>query len=82
MFVQEMFLTLTTYIKVWLDFFLQKLMASPANQLIARLLYFPTIVRLMLLSSPKRPWYSRVDDTVILGALPLRRLAQEVSRGL
>ena len=80
MIARDLFQVLAAYIKLWLEFVWQILMASPANEFIARLLYFPTIVRLMLLSSPKRPWYNRVDDTVILGALPLRRLTKEVIR--
>ena len=47
----------------------------------ARLLYLPSLARLSFLWSymKKRNWYDRVDDTVILGALPFRSQTKEVS---
>lgn len=69
----------TAYVGVWLHFLLDELLASPANKLISRFVYVPGIVRLILLSSSKRSWYDRVDDTVVLGILPFRSQTQEVS---
>ncbi|NXH22785.1 PTPM1 phosphatase, partial [Bucco capensis] len=47
----------------------------------ARLLFYPTLLYTAaraLLPGSHRPWFHRIDGTVLLGALPLRRL----SRGL
>ena len=48
------------------------------HKLAARALYFPSVLRLTLLEGPSRRWYDRVDDTVVLGALPFRKQAKEV----
>lgn len=45
---------------------------------LARLLYLPSIVRMTLREGPNRRWYDRIDDTVILGALPFRSQTKEV----
>ena len=45
----------------------------------ARLLYLPSLARMSLLWGRwKRNWYDRVDETVILGALPFRSQTKEV----
>lgn len=45
---------------------------------INRVLYFPSILRMSLLTGPNRRWYDRIDSTVILGALPFRSQTKEV----
>ena len=52
---------------------------TAAHRFIARLLYLPTVLRLMLLEGPSNKWYNRLDDTVILGALPFRSHTKTVS---
>lgn len=44
----------------------------------ARALYFPSILRLLLREGPSHRWYDRIDETVILGALPFRKHTKEV----
>ena len=47
--------------------------------MIPRLLFYPTLAYGMLMEkSGYREWYNRIDETVILGALPFRSLTQEV----
>ena len=51
------------------------------HRIIARLMYFPTVLKLMIRSrGSKYQWYNRVDSTVILGALPFRSQSKEVDR--
>lgn len=46
----------------------------------ARVTFYPTLFYNILMEkiSP-RQWYNRIDDTVILGALPFPSLTKEVS---
>lgn len=47
----------------------------------ARVTFYPTLVYNVLMEKlTPRQWYNRIDDTVILGALPFPHIAQEVSR--
>ena len=51
------------------------------GQLWSRVWYFPGIVynsACVALSSGKYRWFNRIDDTVILGALPFRSQTKEV----
>lgn len=47
----------------------------------ARVTFYPTLFYNILMEkiSP-RQWYNRIDDTVILGALPFPSLTKEVRR--
>jgi atypical dual specificity phosphatase len=41
--------------------------------------FFPTLAYNVLLEKLSlRPWYSRIDETVLLGALPFRSFTEEV----
>ena len=53
---------------------------GPLHKAGARLLYLPSLARMSFLWSylGKKNWYDRVDDTVILGALPFRSQTKEV----
>lgn len=42
---------------------------------VARILFFPALLRLAV---TEKLWYSRIDPTVILGALPLRKQMKKV----
>lgn len=48
------------------------------NKLLARALYFPSILRMTLIEGPNHRWYDRVDGTVIVGALPFKSQTKEV----
>lgn len=52
---------------------------SLLHRIVAQLMYFPTILRLMFREGPKSKWYNRVDDTVLLGALPFRSHTKQVT---
>ena len=51
-----------------------------ARQLLSRAYFLPSILlnSLKLQISEKFKWYDRIDDTVVLGALPFRSQAEEV----
>lgn len=50
---------------------------------LARLLFYPTLAYNVLLEKvSSRRWFDRVDDTVILGALPFRSMTKQVRRTL
>ncbi|XP_060117450.1 phosphatidylglycerophosphatase and protein-tyrosine phosphatase 1 isoform X2 [Heteronotia binoei] len=56
---------------------------------VARLLFYPTLLYTLArewLPGSRRPWFSRIDRTVLLGALPLRgkcrQLVEENVRGV
>ena len=53
---------------------------GPLHKAGARLLYFPSLARMSLLWSylGRRNWYDRIDDTVVMGALPFRSQTKEV----
>ena len=51
---------------------------SMLHKLLARALYFPSILRMSLIEGPNWRWYDRVDGTVILGALPFKSQTKEV----
>ena len=52
------------------------------HKLGARLLYFPSVARATLRwRRGKQNWYDRVDETVLLGALPFRSQTKEVCTG-
>jgi atypical dual specificity phosphatase len=47
--------------------------------MLSRLAFYPTLLyNVVLHQSGVRRWYDRIDETVILGALPFRSLTQEV----
>ena len=41
----------------------------------ARLAYYPSLLYGVLRASPNRQWYNRIDDRIILGALPFHKTA-------
>lgn len=46
----------------------------------ARVTFYPTLFYNVLMERvTKRRWYDRIDEKVILGALPFRSMAQEVN---
>ncbi len=64
--------------RVFLRWFWYTVYGTGFHKLLVRLLYFPSIGRMSLLEGPNRRWYDRIDDTVILGALPFRSQAKQV----
>ena len=48
------------------------------NQMVARMLYFPSILRMCLREGEARRWYDRIDDAIVLGAIPFRSQTKEV----
>lgn len=46
----------------------------------ARVTFYPTLLYNVLMEKvTQRNWYDRIDENVILGALPFRNLSQKVS---
>ncbi len=64
--------------RVILRWFWYTVYGTVVHKLLVRLLYFPSIGRMCLLEGPNRRWYDRIDDTVILGALPFKSQAKKV----
>lgn len=52
---------------------------SMLHKVLARLAYFPSILRMTIREGPNQRWYDRIDQTVILGALPFKSQAEKVS---
>ena len=51
-----------------------------SGSLFGKIAFYPTLYYNLLLSKiTSRTWYSRIDETVILGALPLTQYAKEVN---
>ena len=52
------------------------------HKALARILYIPSIAKMSARSrwnlNPAKQWYNRIDETVILGALPFRNQTKEV----
>lgn len=47
--------------------------------MLQRLIFYPTLAYNVLMTRfAGRPWYNRIDDTVILGALPFRSITQQL----
>lgn len=44
----------------------------------ARVAYYPSLLYGLLRSNPERRWYDRIDNKVILGALPLHKVAEKL----
>ncbi len=64
--------------RVILRWFWYTVYGTVVHKLLVRLLYFPSIGRMCLAEGPNRRWYDRIDDTVILGALPFKSQAKKV----
>lgn len=48
--------------------------------MLARVSFYPTLFYNVFMEKvTKRNWYDRIDENVILGALPFRNMAEEVS---
>ncbi|KAM4721868.1 phosphatidylglycerophosphatase and protein-tyrosine phosphatase 1 isoform 1-T1 [Rhinophrynus dorsalis] len=49
------------------------------QSLAARVIFYPTLLYNVLMEKvSRRKWYDRIDDTVILGALPFRGMSREL----
>ena len=49
---------------------------------VARLLFYPTLAYNVVMEKlSSRRWFDRVDDTIILGALPFRSMTKQVGAG-
>ena len=72
------FSTVAHVAQVLLNWFWVTIDGTFIHRGMARLLYFPSILRLTLAEGPKRRWYDRIDNTVILGALPFRSQTKKV----
>lgn len=54
---------------------------SVMSAALARLLFYPTLAYNVLMEKvSSRRWFSRVDDTVLLGALPFRSMTKQVRK--
>jgi len=52
----------------------------PKETMLARLSFYPTLLYNVLMEKiTSRNWYDRIDDNVILGALPFRGMTNKVS---
>jgi len=50
-----------------------------SSSLLSKIAFYPTLVYNIFLSKvTSRNWYDRIDDTVVLGALPLTGVAKKV----
>ena len=72
------FSTVAHVAQVLFNWFWVTIDGSLLHRGMARLMYFPSILRMTLMEGPKRRWYDRIDDTVILGALPFRSQTKKV----
>ena len=59
----------------------QLMLGLTGPQLLSRAYFFPGVLvcSLKLRISERFKWYNRIDDTVVLGALPFRSQAEEVA---
>ena len=49
---------------------------------LARLLFYPTLAYNVVVEKvSSRRWFDRVDETVVLGALPFRSMTKQVGHG-
>jgi len=49
------------------------------SSVLARILFYPTLAYNVVMEKvTSRQWFNRVDQTVILGALPFRSMTEEV----
>ena len=72
------FSTVAHVTQVLINWFWATIDGSFLHRGIARLAYFPSILRMTLMEGPKRRWYDRIDNTIILGALPFRSQTKKV----
>lgn len=55
--------------------------SSAMSGALARLLFYPTLAYNVFMEKvSSRRWFDRVDDTVVLGALPFRSMTKQVRR--
>ena len=51
------------------------------SSITARVVFYPTLAYNVLIEKlSKREWYNRIDENVILGALPLRSMSEQVNK--
>jgi hypothetical protein len=52
----------------------------PTEKMFARVSFYPSLIYNVLMEKiTSRNWYDRIDDNVILGALPFRGITNKVS---
>lgn len=52
---------------------------STFGEMLQRLIFYPTLAYNVLMTKLGcRPWYNRIDETVLLGALPFRSMTKEL----
>lgn len=57
----------------------QLLMGIEFGEMFQRLIFYPSLAYTVLMTKfAGRPWYNRIDDTVLLGALPFRSITEEL----
>ena len=76
----SLYATVARFAQVLINWFWIAIDGSWLHRGLARLLYFPSILRMTLKEGPNRRWYDRIDNTVILGALPFRSQTKKVSK--
>lgn len=72
----------TNLYQVVINLFWVTIDGSMLHKLLSRLAFFPTILRMTLREGPNYRWYDRIDQTVILGAIPFKSQSEKVSLGL
>lgn len=61
------------------EYYVVKIVMDIFGVTLARAAYFPSLAfGLFMNRFGRRPWYSKIDNTVILGALPFRSHTQQV----
>ena len=73
--VNELFLIVIFYSIIMATSWLAMVYSHPIG---ARLAYYPSLLYGLLRASPNRQWYNRIDDRIILGALPSHKTAHEL----
>lgn len=54
--------------------------SSSASAMFARVTFYPTLLYNVFMEKvTQRQWYNRIDENVILGALPLNGMAEKVN---
>lgn len=73
--VNELFLVVFFYSVIMATSWLAVVYSHPIG---ARLAYYPSLLYGVLRANPNRQWYNRIDDRIILGALPFHKTAHEL----
>ena len=70
--VNELFLIVIFYSIIMATSWLAMVYSHPIGAMLA---YYPSLLYGVLRASPNRQWYNRIDDRIILGALPFHKTA-------